>query len=153
MNVVGQYASDARGAAREGARARHGLSETASGDLVSFAADGTPEFTIRGFDDARARRPWPIRTSGCTFALDLPHVSNPAEALTDMVAIAPAAWPRSWAASWSTTSAARFTDSGIASIRRTLERASWPTWQAHGVPAGGPLARRLCLIIGGQTRN
>src|SRR5207342_2068190 len=88
VNVVGQYGATLAVPRVRALALEHGLSETASGDLVSFAADSTPEFTIRRFDDAQGKTPVAHPHVGLTFALDLPHVTNPAEALTDMVAIA-----------------------------------------------------------------
>jgi hypothetical protein len=141
VNVVGQYGATLAVPRVKALALEHGLSETASGDLVSFAADGTPEFTIRRFDEAQGNAPPAHPHVGLTFALDLPHVANPGEALTDMVAIA-----RSMAEQLGgelvDDKRRPLTETGIASIRRTLDEVV-ADMEAHGVPAGSTLARRL----------
>jgi hypothetical protein len=141
VNVVGQYGATLAVPRVKALALEHGLSETASGDLVSFAADGTPEFTIRRFDESQAKASPAHPHVGLTFALDLPHVPNPGDALTDMVAIA-----RSMAEQLGgelvDDKRRPLTEAGIASIRRTLDEVV-ADMEAHGVPAGGALARRL----------
>lgn len=118
----------------------HGISETASGDLVSFAADGTPEFAIRRFEDA-AHKGTATAYTGVTFALDLPHVHDPAGTLADMVRVA-GAFAKQMGGELVDDNRKPLTEAGLASIRRTLEKVV-RDMEAHGVPAGSPLARRL----------
>ena len=136
VNVVGQYGATLAVPRVKALALEHGLSETASGELVSFASDGTMEFSVRRFDDSSAHP-----HVGLTFALDLPHVADPAEALTGMVNIA-----RSMAEKLGgelvDDNRRPLTEAGIASIRRTLDQVV-QDMEAHGVPAGSALARRL----------
>lgn len=118
----------------------HGMSETASGELVSFAADGSIEFVMRRFDDPQAK-PATAYYTGVTFAIDLPQVANPAEALADVVALA-----RTFAAAMGgelvDDNRRPLTEAGVASLRRSLEKIV-ADMEAHGIPPGGALARRL----------
>jgi len=72
VNVVGQYGATLAVPRVKALALEHGLSETASGDLVSFASDGTPEFVLRRFDDAAGKPARAPHHTCLTFALALP---------------------------------------------------------------------------------
>jgi hypothetical protein len=78
VNVVGQYGATLAGPRVKALALEHGLSETGSGELVSFARDGAPEYAIRRFDDSVGKPPGTPHHTGLTFSLDLPHVRDPA---------------------------------------------------------------------------
>ena len=140
VNVVGQFGATFAIPRVKSLALEHGISETASGHLVSFASDGTQEFSIRPFDDPQSKAAGHYYT-GLTFALDLPHVENPAGTLADMVRIA-----RSFAEKLGgqlvDDNRKPLTDAGLATIRRALEKVVHDM-ETHGVPAGSPLAKRL----------
>jgi phosphotransferase system HPr-like phosphotransfer protein len=116
----------------------HGLSEKADGDLVSFAADGSAEFTVRRSGDNAAHA---TSVSGLTLGLDLPLVAQAPEAFDAMVALAQAIAAQ-LGGQLVDDNRRPLTESGIASIRRTVEKVC-KDMEAHGIPAGGSLARRL----------
>ena len=118
----------------------HGLSETGSGELVSFAADGTAEFTIRRFDDSVGKPPGTPHHTGLTFALDLPHVAEPARALSDMISIA-ASMAEKLGGELVDDNRRPLTEAGLVSIRRSLDKVVHDM-EAHGVTPGSALARR-----------
>ena len=140
INVIGVQGATFAVSKLKAFALEHGISETASGDLVSFATDGAPEFAIRRFEDA-AHKGTPVAFTGVTFALDLPHVQDPAGTLTDMVRVA-SALAKQMGGQLVDDNRKPLTDAGLASIRRTLENVV-REMEAHGVPAGSPLARRL----------
>ena len=140
VNVIGQFGATFAIARVKSLALEHGISETAAGDLVRFGPDGTPAFVIRRFDDPQAKVGGNYY-SGLTFAMDLPHVADPAETLAAMVAMA-----ESFAAKLGgqvvDDNRRPLTEAGFASIRRSLEKVVHDM-EAHGVPAGSALARRL----------
>jgi len=140
VNVIGQFGATFAISRVKSLALEHGLSETAAGELMSFASDGTPEFAIRRFDDPQAK-PGGNYYSGLTFAMDLPQVCDPAESLATMVGVA-----ESFAAKLGgqmvDDKRRPLTAAGLASIRRSLEKVVHDM-EAHGVPAGSALARRL----------
>lgn len=140
VNVVGQFGATFAISKVKSLALEHGISETASGELVSFGSDGTPEFAIRRFDDPQGK-PGGNYYPGLTFAMDLPQVSDPARALATMVGVA-----ESFAANLGgqlvDDNRRPLTEAGLASIRRSLEKVVHDM-EAHGVPAGSALARRL----------
>jgi hypothetical protein len=140
VNVVGQFGATFSIARVKSLALEHGMSETASGDLVSFASDGSAEFSVRRFDDANAK-PNANYYTGLTFALDLPHVADPAAALAAMVRVAEA-FALTLGGQLVDDNRRALTEHGIASIRRSLEKIV-SDMEAHGIPAGGALARRL----------
>lgn len=140
VNVVGQFGATFAVSRVKSLALENGLSETARGDLVSFAADGAAEFTVRRYDDPQAK-PGANYYTGVTFALDLPHVNDPAAALADMVRIAHA-FAEQLGGQLVDDDKRPLTDAGVASIRRSLEKIV-QDMEGHGIPAGGPLARRL----------
>jgi hypothetical protein len=140
VNVIGQFGATFSVAKVKGLALEHGMSETASGDLVAFAPDGSTEFAIRRFEDA-THKSSPAVYPGITFALDLPHVSNAAVSFTDMVGVAES-FARQLSGQMVDDNRKPLTEAGIASIRRTLDKVV-ADMEAHGVPAGSSLARRL----------
>ena len=140
INVVGQFGATFAVARVKSLALEHGISETGSGELVSFASDGTAEFVIRRLDDAHAKAAAHYHT-GLTFALDLPRVEDPAAALAGMVRTAQS-FAEKLGGQLVDDNRRPLTDAGIASIRRSLEKIVHDM-EAHGIPAGGPLARRL----------
>jgi hypothetical protein len=141
INVVGQYGATLAVPRVKALALDHGLSETGSGELVSFAGDGTPEFAIRRFDDSVGKPPGTPHHTGLTFALDLPHVSDPARALSDMVNIATSMADK-LGGELVDDNRRPLTEAGLASIRRSLEKVAHDM-EAHGVTPGSALARRL----------
>jgi hypothetical protein len=140
VNVVGQYGATFALTKVKSLALEHGLSETADGDLVSFARDGTPAYSIRRFDRDGERHDANY-TSGLTFGIDVPHVADPGAAFDEMVALANTC---------ATTLGGELVDdnrkplsaAGLAAIRRSLETV-FRDMEAHGIPAGSALARRL----------
>ncbi len=140
VNVIGQFGATFAVARVKSCALDSGLSETASGELVSFAADGTPEFAIRRFEDGQSK-PAAQYYTGITFALDLPHAGDPAVLLDDMVAIAKD-FAEKLGGQLVDDNRRPLTDAGVASLRRSVDKIV-QDMEAHGVPAGGVLARRL----------
>ena len=118
----------------------HGLSETASGELVSFAGDSSIEFTVRGVAEAPGKAS-PHHYAGLTFALDLPQVADPAATLSDMVQVA-GIFAENLTAQLVDDNRKPLSDAGLASLRRSVEKIV-NDMESYGVPAGGALARRL----------
>jgi len=140
VNVVGQF-----GATFSLARVRElaleaGLSETGSGDLVSYAGGGLPEFVIRRFDDPSAKASAHY-AAGLTFALDVPNVVDAPEVFDAMVELA-ARLAGTLGGQLVDDNRKPLSEAGLASIRRSLEEVLGGM-DAHGIPAGSALARRL----------
>ena len=140
VNVIGQLGATFAIPRVKQLALDNGLSELASGDLASFAADGTMEFALRRFDDP-GTKPNASYFTGLTFALDLPHVADPAASLAGMVAVAHA-FAAALGGQLVDDNRRPLTDAGLVSIRRSLEKIV-SDMDAHGIPAGGALARRL----------
>ena len=140
MNVVGQFGATFAIPRVKSLALEHGISETGAGELISYANDGSVEFVVRPMEDPNHKGAANYHT-GLTFALDLPHVENPAATLADMVRVA-----RSFAEKLGgqlvDDNRKPLTDPGLATIRRSLEKVVHDM-EAHGIPAGGPLAKRL----------
>ncbi len=118
----------------------YGMSETVTGELVSYASDGSVEFVIRRFDEPQSK-PAATYYTGLTFALDLPNVGDPATALAEMTSIA-ATFAEKLGGQMVDDNRRALSEAGLASIRRSLEKIV-ADMEAHGIPAGSPLARRL----------
>jgi hypothetical protein len=140
VNVIGQFGATFAVARVKSLALESGLSETAAGDLVAYAADGMPQFVIRRFEDAQAK-PAAHYYTGITFAFDLPHVAGPAAVLADMVAIAQG-FAEKLGGQLVDDNRRPLTEAGVASIGRSVGKIA-QDMEAHGVPAGGSLARRL----------
>ncbi len=140
VNVIGQFGATFALARVKAIALDQGLSETADGALVSFAADGSVEFAVRRFGDEAAHQAT-TSVNGLTLALDLPQVADAPMAFANMVQLA-----QSIAATLGgqlvDDNRRPLTDAGLASIARTVEKVCGQM-QAHGTSAGGALARRL----------
>ena len=140
VNVVGQFGATFAVPRVKALALDNGLSETASGDLVRYTADGFPGYEIRRFEDAAAKSP-PSYLTGLTFALDLPQVADAPQVLAEMVRVAQA-FAQALGGQLVDDARKPLTEAGLASIRRSLEKI-FQNMEAHGIPAGSPLARRL----------
>jgi ZipA-like protein with FtsZ-binding domain len=140
VNVIGHFGATFAVSRVKQLALEHGLSETASGDLVRFGPDGLPEFTIRRFEDPAAKHSATYYT-GVTFALDVPHVADGPGVLADMVGLAEI-FAATLGGQLVDDNRRALTEHGLASIRRSLERV-FHDMEAHGIPAGSALARRL----------
>jgi hypothetical protein len=140
VNVVGQYGATFSLARVKALALENGLSETAGGELVRFAADGIPAFVIRRLEDPKGK-PSATYTPGLTFALDLPHVENAPATMAEMVKSAQL-FAATLGGQLVDDHKRPLTDAGLASLRRTLD-GIFRNMEAHGIPAGGALARRL----------
>lgn len=140
VNVVGRSGATFAVSRVKQLALENALSETASGDLVSFAADGSLEFVLRRFGDTPGK-PAAAYYNGLTFALDLPHVNDPATAFSDMVALA-RGFAEKLGGELVDDNRKPLTEAGLASLRRSLEKIVGDM-ESHGIPAGSPLARRL----------
>jgi hypothetical protein len=140
VNVVGRSGATFAVSRVKALALENALSETASGELVSFAADGSIEFVVRRFDDPQAK-PASAYYTGLTFALDLPQVGDPATTLADMVALA-RTFAEKLGGELVDDNRRPLSEQGIASLRRSLEKIV-ADMEAHGIPPGSALARRL----------
>jgi hypothetical protein len=140
VNVIGQYGATFAVSRVKQIALEHGLSETASGELVRYAPDGTTEFVIRRFEDPTAK-PSTTYFTGITFALDVPHVADGPGVLAHMVKLAEV-FATNLGGQLVDDNRRPLTEHGLASIRRSLERV-FHDMEAHGIPAGSALARRL----------
>jgi hypothetical protein len=138
INVVGQFGATFSIPRVKSLGLENGLSETTAG-FMSYASDGSIEFLVRPLDDHHAK---PGHTyTGLTFALDLPHVADPARVLAAMASCA-RTFARELGGELVDDNRKPLTEAGIASIRRSLDKILHDM-QAHGIPAGGTLAKRL----------
>jgi hypothetical protein len=140
VNVIGQFGATFAVSRVKQIALDHGLSETASGELVRYAPDATSEFVIRRFEDP-TQKPSATYFTGITFALDVPHVADGPGVLADMVKLAEV-FAASLGGQLVDDNRRPLTEHGLASIRRSLERV-FHDMEAHGIPAGSALARRL----------
>ena len=140
INVIGQFGATFAMPRVKQLALDHGFSETGSGELVRFGADGIPEIVIRRFADAPGKSN-PAYATGLTFALDVPHVADAPSVLAEMTQLAET-FARMLGGQVVDDNRKPLTETGIASIRRSLERV-FHEMEANGIPAGGPLARRL----------
>ena len=140
VNVVGQFGATFSLARVKQLALDAGLAETAAGELVRYADDGTHAYAIRRFDEPNAK-PSSLHVSGLTFALDVPHVADATAMLGEMFELA-ARLAGTLGGQLVDDNRRPLTETGLASIRRSLE-AVVGEMDAHGIPAGSPLARRL----------
>ena len=140
MNVIGQFGATFAMPRVKQLALDHGFSETASGELVRFGADGVAEIVIRRFADTPGKAN-PAYATGLTFALDVPHVADAPAVLAEMTQLAET-FAGTLGGQVVDDNRKPLTETGIASIRRSLERV-FHEMEANGIPAGGPLARRL----------
>jgi hypothetical protein len=140
VNVIGQFGATFALSRVKSIAMEQGLSETVSGDMVSFAPDGAVEFIVRRAADEGAQAA-STYTSGLSLALDLPQVADAAAAFDQMVDLAQAIAAQ-LGGQLVDDNRRPLSETGIASIRRTVEKVC-SDMEAHGTPAGGMLARRL----------
>jgi hypothetical protein len=140
VNVVGQFGATFAMQRVKALALEHGMSETASGELVRFTPDGYEGFFMRRLDDPNAK-PSASYCSGLTFALDVPHVTEAPQVLAEMVRVAQV-FASNLGGQLVDDNRRPLTDAGLASIRRSLEKI-FHDMETHGIPAGSPLARRL----------
>ena len=139
VNVVGQFGATFAVPRVKSLALEHGLSETASGGLVSYASDGSTEFAIRPLDDATARGG--NYYGGLTFALDVPQSPSPVATFDDMVRVAES-FAQKLGGQLVDDNKRPLSGAGIATIRRTVEAVA-AQMQSQGVPPGSTLAQRL----------
>ena len=140
INVIGQFGATFAMSRVKQLALDNAFSETGSGDLVRFGADGMPEIVLRRFGDAPGKAN-AAYAQGLTFALDVPHVADGPAVLAEISRLAEA-FARALGGQVVDDNRKPLTEAGIASIRRSLERV-FHDMEANGIPAGSPLARRL----------
>ena len=139
VNLVGRAGATFALARVKSLALESGFAETGSGAFERRGPDGVVAMTLR-IADGEGRRDTPYAT-GLTFALDVPHVPDPVAVFDEMGRVAE---------SFGAALGGELVDDerrplgapGFAAIRRSLEAVA-QRMQAHGIPAGGALARRL----------
>ena len=116
-----------------------GFAETGSGSFERRGADGCVAMTLRP-QIGEPRRDAGYAT-GLTFALDVPHVADPAAVLDEMGKVAEA-FGLALGGELVDDERRPLGAGGLAAIRRSLEAVA-RGMETHGIPAGGALARRL----------
>jgi hypothetical protein len=139
VNLVGRAGATFALARVKALALENGFAETGSGTFVRRGANGAVAMTIR-LQDGEAKRNTAYAT-GLTFALDVPHVADPVAVFSDMGALAED-FGRELGGELVDDQRKPLGASGMAAIRRSLEPVV-SSMEAHGVPAGGALARRL----------
>ena len=140
VNVIGQFGATFALSRVKALALDAGLSESADGKLARYGRDGTVEFTVRRFADDPVNPPTSY-THGLTFAIDVPHVADTAEAFAGMVHMAQE-MAEKLGGQLVDDNRRVLSEPGLASIRRTVEKVC-ADMDSHGIPAGGALARRL----------
>jgi hypothetical protein len=139
VNVTGQFGATFSLARVKQLALENGLSETGSGDLVRYER-GVPLYAIRRFDDPSSK-PSAHYATGLTFALDVPRAEDAAGAFDEMVELA-GRIAGTLGGQLVDDNRKPLTEAGLASIRRSLDDVV-RGMEAHGIPAGSALARRL----------
>lgn len=139
VNVVGRG-----GAAFPLARVKQlaldqGFGETASGAFERRGADGAVAMSLRQLEGAAPRAAG--QAAGLTFALDVPHVADPVARLEEMGRVAEA-FAHALDGEIVDDERRPLGAAGFAAITRSLAEVAH-RMEAHGIPAGGALARRL----------
>ncbi len=140
VNVIGRGGATFSIARVKALGLERGMSETAAGTLDRRAADGSIAYVIRRFEREGAKQDAAYAT-GLTFALDVPHVSDAPGTLAEMVALAQT-FCMTFGGELVDDNRKPLTQQGLVAIRRSLEQV-FQQMEAHGIPAGGSLARRL----------
>jgi len=135
VNVVGRG-----GAALPVARVKQlaldqGFGETASGAFERRGPDGAVVMSLRLLDGAAPG------ATGLSFALDVPHVADPVARLEEMGRVAEA-FAQALGGELVDDERRPLGAAGFAAISRSLGEVAH-RMEAHGIPAGGALARRL----------
>ena len=116
----------------------HGYAERGDGSFERRLPDGLSSTTLRFADPDAGGKAW---VQGLTFALDVPLVPKPHEALAELAATA-GEFAQVLGGELVDDARKPLGPAGIAAIRRSLEQVS-ARMDAQGIPAGGALARRL----------
>lgn len=116
----------------------HGYGERGDGSFERRLPGGAGATTLRFADPDAGGKAW---VQGLTFALDVPLVPRPHEALDELASSA-AAFAKALGGELVDDARKPLGPAGIAAIRRSLEQVA-ARMDAQGVPAGGALARRL----------
>jgi hypothetical protein len=140
VNIVSQFGATFAVPRVKALALDNGFSETGEGELIRFTHDGFMAFKLRPFEDGGARHA-PTYYTGLTFALDLPQVPDAPQVLAEMVRVAEA-FAATLGGQLVDDNRRPLTETGLASIRRSLEKI-FQQMEAHGIPAGSALARRL----------
>lgn len=140
VNVVGRGGATFSISRVKALGLERGMSETADGTLERRGADGAVAYVIRRFEREGAKQDASYAT-GLTFALDVPHVSDAPGTLAEMVALAQT-FCMTFGGELVDDNRRPLSPQGLAAIRRSLEQV-FQRMEAHGIPAGGALARRL----------
>lgn len=139
VNLVGRAGATFGLARVKGLALENGFAETGSGTFERRGANGAVAMTIR-LQDGDAKRSGAYAT-GLTFALDVPHVADPVAVFAEMAAIAEA-FGRELGGELVDDQRKPLGPGGLAAIKRSLEPVV-RGMEAHGIAAGGALARRL----------
>lgn len=139
VNLVGRAGATFGLARVKGLALENGFAETGSGTFERRGANGAGAMTIR-LQDGDAKRSGAYAT-GLTFALDVPHVADPVAVFAEMGVIAEA-FGRELGGELVDDQRKPLAASGLAAIKRSLEPVV-RSMEAHGIAAGGALARRL----------
>jgi len=116
-----------------------GFAETGTGAFARRGADGSVAMTLRLHDGEPRREAGYV--TGLTFAIDVPHVADPVAVLEEMGRVAEA-FGLALGGELVDDERRPLGPGGLAAIARSLESVV-RRMQAHGIPAGGALARRL----------
>ncbi len=139
VNLVGRAGAAFPLARVKALALEHGFAETGGGSFERRAPDGNPAMSLR-LPEAPAGRD-AGQVPGLGFALDVPHVARPVAMLEEMGHVAEA---------FGAALGGEIVDderrpmgaAGFAAVVRSLEAVA-KRMEAHGIPAGGALARRL----------
>jgi hypothetical protein len=139
INVVGRAGATFSLARVKALGLENGFAETGSGTFERRAPDGSIAMTMR-LQVGEPRRET-IYATGLTFALDVPHVAGPVAVLGEMGAVAEV-FAHALGGELVDDERRPLGATGLAAIRRSLDAVA-QRMEAHGIPAGGALARRL----------
>lgn len=135
VNVVGRGGTALPPARVKQLALDQGFGETASGAFERRAPDGAVAMSLRLVDGAAPG------AAGLTFALDVPHVADPVARLEEMGRVAEA-FAHALGGEVVDDERRPLGAAGFAAITRSLAEVAH-RMEAHGIPAGGALARRL----------
>jgi len=139
VNLVGRAGATFALARVKSLALENGFAETGSGTFDRRGADGRLAMTLRIADNEPRRDAGYL--TGLTFALDVPHVADPVTVLGEMGKVAEA-FGLALGGELVDDERRPLGAAGFAAIGRSLEAVA-RRMEAHGIPAGGALARRL----------
>ncbi|NJD86615.1 MAG: hypothetical protein FIB05_01205 [Betaproteobacteria bacterium] len=139
VNVVGRAGATFALPRVKSLALENGFAETGSGAFERRGPGGAPAMTLR-LAEGEAKRDAGYVT-GLTFALDVPHVADPV-AVFDAMGKTAEAFAAALGGELVDDERRPLAAPGFAAIRRSLEAVA-ERMQAHGIPPGGALARRL----------